>query len=340
MDSSQISRKKPLVFIIDDVMENVKIIGSILLEHGCDISMASNGAMALKMIEKISPDLILLDIMMPDINGFEVCRRFKEIDRLKNVPIIFLTARSDAEDILKGFQLGGVDYIIKPFNNEELVVRVKTHIELKLSKYLILQQNEKLKKLNDEKNELLGIAAHDLKNPLTGIIISNDAIIKFKDKLSKDDIIEFTQNIKASGFRMMKIINNLLDVYAIEDGKIKFNYSKFEIDRVIGKVLKENGLRAETKRIAVHCDNNGSLTGYADPDKVEQAIDNLISNAIKFSPFDRNIWISKTAKVAPSITSQDDRGFVPDTSQQQGQTRQIHAQCGNSQCRPALLIGG
>lgn len=293
MDEKEASRKKPLIFIVDDIMENVKILGSILLEQGYDISMANNGAMALKMIEKISPDLVLLDIMMPDINGFEVCRRFKEIEKMKNVPIIFLTARSDAEDIIKGFQLGGVDYIIKPFNNEELVVRVKNHIDLKLSKDLILQQNEKLKKLNDEKNEFLGIAAHDLRNPLTGIIVSNDAVIKFIDRLSKEEIHDFSQNIKASGIRMMKIINNLLDVYAIEDGKIKFEYKVFEIDNVIRKVLKENEHRATQKRISILAEYTPGIHAFADENKVEQVLDNLISNAIKFSPFEKRIWIKK-----------------------------------------------
>lgn len=298
IDEKEASRKKPLIFIIDDIMENVKILGSILLEQGYDISMANNGAMALKMIEKISPDLVLLDIMMPDINGFEVCRRFKEIEKMKNVPIIFLTARSDAEDIIKGFQLGGVDYIIKPFNNEELVVRVKTHIDLKLSKDLILQQNEKLKKLNDEKNELLGIAAHDLRNPLTGIIVSNDAIIKFIDRLSKEEINDFAHNIKASGIRMMKIINNLLDVYAIEDGRIKFEFKKFEIDRVIKKVLKENEHRATQKRITIIADYNSGNQVFADENKVEQVLDNLISNAIKFSPFEKKIMIKNLSVLA------------------------------------------
>jgi two-component system, sensor histidine kinase and response regulator len=300
MDDIDLSTRKPLIFIIDDIMENVKILGSILLEQGYDISMANNGAMALKMIEKISPDLVLLDIMMPDINGFEVCRQFKEMEKMKSVPVIFLTARSDSEDIIKGFQLGGVDYIIKPFNNEELIVRVKTHIDLKLSKDLILQQNQKLKKLNDEKNELLGIAAHDLRNPLTGIIVSNDAVIKFIEKLSKEEISEFSHNIKASGKRMMRIINNLLDIYAIEDGKIKFEYKNFDINRIIKKVLKENELRAESKRISIIADYSPGSIVYADDNKVEQIIDNLLSNAIKFSPFDKKIWINK------SIINDDD----------------------------------
>lgn len=294
MDDIDLSRRKPLIFIIDDIMENVKILGSILLEQGYDISMANNGAMALKMIEKISPDLVLLDIMMPDINGFEVCRRFKEMEKMKSVPVIFLTARSDSEDIIKGFQLGGVDYIIKPFNNEELIVRVKTHIDLKLSKDLILQQNQKLKKLNDEKNELLGIAAHDLRNPLTGIIVSNDAVLKFMEKLSKEEISEFSFNIKASGKRMMRIIDNLLDIYAIEDGKIKFEYKNFDINGIIKKVLKENEIRAESKKISIIADYSPGSIVYADDNKVEQIIDNLLSNAIKFSPFNKKIWINKS----------------------------------------------
>ncbi len=292
MSFQNIAKKKPLIFIIDDIMENVKIIGSILLENGYDISMANNGHMALNMIDKISPDLILLDIMMPDINGFEVCKRFKSIEKTKNIPVIFLTARSDSDDIIKGFKLGGVDYITKPFNAEELVVRVKTHIDLKLSKDLIIEQNDKLKKLNEEKNVFLGIAAHDLKNPLTGMMVSNDALIKFIEKLSKEEILDFADSIKSSGRRMLKIINNLLDINSFEEGKIKLNLKKIDLNKVIGKVIREHEHRTAHKKINVHFESGVEWPVFADEDKAEQIFDNLFSNAVKFSPFEKNITIN------------------------------------------------
>ncbi len=121
----------PLILVVDDNSENLRLLCGILEGYDYQTAMAKSGKDAIKFLEKEAADLVLLDIMMPDENGLEVCRLIKKSITLKDIPIIFVTARVESEDIVRGFDAGGVDYITKPFNPSELLARVKTHIELK-----------------------------------------------------------------------------------------------------------------------------------------------------------------------------------------------------------------
>jgi len=140
-----------LILIVDDLPQNLQVLGSILRKNKYQIAVATNGQQAIDVLENISPDLILLDVMMPGIDGHEVCRRLKEQERTRDISIIFLTAKSETADIVKGFDLGAVDYITKPFNATELLSRVKTHIELKKNRDVILNLIDEL----EEKNKIL-----------------------------------------------------------------------------------------------------------------------------------------------------------------------------------------
>ena len=138
------------ILVVDDNKENLKVVGNFLNEEGYKIAFSLNGEEALKLLKKNKFDLILLDIMMPEMDGFEVCNRIKADEELKNVPIIFLTAKSSSEDIVKGFKSGGVDYITKPFKKEELIVRVQNHVELKLMRDYLKQESARNKESRDE----------------------------------------------------------------------------------------------------------------------------------------------------------------------------------------------
>jgi diguanylate cyclase (GGDEF)-like protein len=146
-DNSIFKEKTPLILIVDDVVKNLQVLGTILSKQNYKIAAANNGEQAIKIANNTLPDLILLDIMMPGISGFEVCSRLKKDPRTKDISIIFLTAKIEPEDIVKGFEAGGVDYVIKPFNSIELLARVKTHLELKISRDLLKTKNEQLREL-------------------------------------------------------------------------------------------------------------------------------------------------------------------------------------------------
>lgn len=140
--------KQPLILIVDDVAKNLQLLGNILRKENYSIAAANNGKQAVAIAGDISPDLILLDIMMPGMDGFETCSKLKNIPETKDIPIIFLTAKVETEDIIKGFKVKAVDYVTKPFNSYELLARVKTHLELKMSKDLLKEKNKLLEILS------------------------------------------------------------------------------------------------------------------------------------------------------------------------------------------------
>jgi len=165
------SQNIPNILIVDDVPANLILLGHILKNLGYKVRPVPNGMLALKVAEKEKPDLILLDVMMPDMDGFEVCRRLKEDQNLSDVPIIFISALSDTNDIIKALTCGGADYIAKPFHAEEVKARVATHLKL-------YQQSKELQKINAEKDKFFSIIAHDpnlfrlFENLLQKIILS------------------------------------------------------------------------------------------------------------------------------------------------------------------------
>jgi DNA-binding response OmpR family regulator len=154
--------QKPLIMVVDDVLKNLQVLGGILREEGYMVSLASSGPQALDMVKNRQPDLILLDVMMPEMDGFKVCEKLKSSDETKEIPVIFLTARVEVESVVNGFELGAVDYVTKPFNKAELLARVNTHLKLKQAQKEIIQL--------EQKNAVLAMAltaSHELNQPLT-----------------------------------------------------------------------------------------------------------------------------------------------------------------------------
>ncbi len=143
--------KKPLILVVDDNTNNLQVLGSMLQQNGYETAIAMNGEKALKFLRNIKPDLILLDIMMPGMDGYEVCKKIKQEYDTQHIPIIFLTAKTETEDIVKGFEVGGVDYVTKPFNSAELLARVSTHVEMKKLRGMI-PICAKCKKIRQDKN--------------------------------------------------------------------------------------------------------------------------------------------------------------------------------------------
>ncbi len=174
---------KPMILIVDDVSKNIQLLGNILRNMNYQISFATNGEQALLMINDVNPDLILLDIMMPGMDGYEVCKRLKNNPRSAEIPVIFLTAKTETEDVVKGFQMGAVDFVSKPFNSSELLARVNTHVELRNAKKELQNYAGQLKERNKELEDLL---SHIKK--LEGLlpICCNCKKIRLEDK-EKDD---------------------------------------------------------------------------------------------------------------------------------------------------------
>lgn len=147
----KVNERQPFIFIVDDIDENLQVLGNILFNKDYEVSVANNGKEALEVMTWDElPDLILLDVMMPDIDGFEVCKKLKANSKTAHIPVIFLTAKAESESIVEGFKAGGVDYVTKPFQREELLIRIETHLELKFSREALLNKSRELESLNEK----------------------------------------------------------------------------------------------------------------------------------------------------------------------------------------------
>ncbi|MDB6168218.1 MAG: response regulator receiver sensor signal transduction histidine kinase [Verrucomicrobia bacterium] len=280
------------ILIVDDDRANVLILTSILKPEGYLLHTSRSGELALEDYPRIRPDLVLLDVVMPGINGFEACRILKKTYGDRCVPIIFITANSESASVLEGFNAGGVDYLQKPFHNKEVVARIRLHLQNQL---LIEQQKalvEKLNKADAAKNRFLGMAAHDLRNPLVSIRglaeFLRDGVV---GPLNSDQL-DLVNTMHSAGQAMLEMVNDLLDLAAIEAGELKLNPVPSSLAELIAKSARLMNIEAAKKRTRIVFDSASTLPPLRlDPNKMGQVIDNLLSNAAKYSPSGSTITV-------------------------------------------------
>ncbi len=267
--------------------------------------------------------------MMPEMDGYEVCIRLKQNPRTKDIPVIFLTAKVEIDSIVKGFKLGAVDYITKPFYSEELMSRVQTHLELKNTR-------EKLAQSNATKDMFFSIIAHDLKNPFHALLGFSDFLLSDFDSLGKDKIIQYIQNIHDSGTSLYKLLENLLQWSRLQTGRIECDGKTVNLLTVLEKCLATLHPNYAIKKINITGNIDPDIQVFADPDMTELILRNLISNAIKYTSGGGEIRIdSKTvdnfveiavsdngtgikAEYIPKLFRIDVRHSMPGTSDEKG----------------------
>ncbi len=278
-------RSKPLIMVVDDLESHLKAIGNTLMNADYDITLAFNGKRAIDIAKNALPDLILLDIMMPDITGFEVIKELKSHQATKDIPIIFLTSQKESEYILEGFALGAVDYIIKPANKEETIARVNTHLEIRNSRRIIQEQNQKLQGLLSEKNEFLELASKDLKTPLNEMRGYLDIIMTEDFEQLPKNVQEYIEKFDRTAKNMANVINDLLLINDIEAGNIKSIVQSVDINLAIKKVIRRIENVCRQKRISMDFNSNIPSNNFisADPEKLELIITRIYANALRFA---------------------------------------------------------
>jgi len=311
-------KQQDTLLIVDDTPENIGVLFECLAVQNFKIFVAENGSDALEIAKEKHPALILLDVMMPGINGFETCRQLKNIPQTQDIPVIFMTALSETSDKVKGFQLGAVDYVTKPFQQEEVLARINTHLTIRQLQNQLQVQNEQLIKLNQEKNEFLGIAAHDVKNPLTAIQSAAEVIELDYETMSKNDMVKQAKRISVTTRQLFTLIDNLLDINAIESGKFNISPSSIDIFPTLQSLVMRYHNRAKSKDIAVHFQSpEKQYHAFVDGNTIIQVLDNLISNAIKYSPHGKqvNIRVTESEKFI-RCEIQDEGPGLSDSEQQ------------------------
>ena len=298
---------KPKILLVDDTPTNLSILEEIL-EEDYFISIAQSGTQALSITEKFVPDLVLLDVNMPGIDGFETCRKLKSRENTYNLPVIFITARAEPDDVIQGFKEGGVDYITKPFNHSEVLARVQTHLKVQQLIRQLGLKNDQLKELNELKNKFLGMASHDMRNCLGAIKGYSQILKDDKDEFPEETKDQFLSFIFKSSETMLKMVNDLLDVSVIESGRLQLNLQPESLINLINHHIMINRFFADKKNIRLQSELPDVPKCRIDANKIGQVIDNLISNAIKFSESGTTIFISLKEQEGKLIFSVKDEG--------------------------------
>ena len=273
------------VLIVDDDRINLRILGSILKSESYQVVQAECGEQALEAYSLEKPELVLLDVVLPDLDGFQVCRELHKRHGYDCAPVIFVTARTESDAVVEGLEAGGADYLEKPFREREVLARIRTHLTNRI--LLGRQQTlvQQLSAANEAKNRFLGMAAHDLRNPLTSIRGFSEFLSEGVVGTLTPDQLDLVKTIHEASVGMLSLVNDLLDVATIESGQLNLKKEKTPLDQLVESSVKRTSLDAGTKGTRIEfAVREGELTSMVDPLKMSQVVENLLTNAVKYSP--------------------------------------------------------
>ena len=283
---SSINRSEYKILVVDDVVSNVLLLKILLTNEKFQVLTANNGNSCIETAKREHPDLILLDVMMPDISGFDTAVILKKEKETADIPIIFLTALNSPADLVHGFQVGANDFLTKPFNKEELVMRVMHQISLVAAKRIIVQQNDELRRTINNRDKMYSVIAHDLRSPMASIrMVLNLVVQTVSPEAIGPEMYYLIDKANKETEETHDLLDNLLKWTKSQTGRLKVAYQDFEVMDVVTGVYGIFTMIAETKNINLTMEEN--VTGLkvrADKDMLNTVVRNFLSNAIKFTP--------------------------------------------------------
>ncbi len=310
------------ILIVDDVMSNVLLLKVLLTNEKFAIATASNGRQALEQVEKENPDLVLLDVMMPDMSGFEVAQHLKSSPKTADIPIIFLTALNSTADIVKGFQVGANDFISKPFNKEELIIRVTHQISLVAAKRLILSKTEELQRTIAGRDKLYSVIAHDLRSPMGSIkMVLNMLILNLPVEKIGAEMYELLTMANQTTEDVFSLLDNLLKWTKSQIGKLNVVYQDVDLVEVTDGVIEIFSMVASLKKIKIREMKPEKMMVNADIDMLKTVVRNLLSNAIKFSKENSEVLVKMEEVDGMAVVSVQDHGCG---ISEEGQKKLLH----------------
>jgi len=294
------------ILMVDDNPANLQVLTSMLKQSGWRPRPVTSGQLGLQAARKEPPDLILLDVNMPEMNGYEVCKQLKADARLADIPVIFVSALGETMDKVRGFSVGGVDYITKPFQLDEVKARVTTHLELRRQRRELQASYEKLRESERLRDSLVHMIVHDLRSPLTAI----SAYLELFGQAAKEKLGAETQEDVANAFHatrsMIRMINGILDVSKMEAQMMKLDLRECDLVQVVGQTLDDLESLVGARRLAFERPAVPARV-LADREIVSRIVQNLLANALRFTPADGEV------RVGVVVEAEHVRVFVADT---------------------------
>ena len=288
------SAPAPRILIVDDVPDNLRLLAAMLKANGYQARPVTSGKLAIEAALQSPPDLILLDINMPEMDGFAVCARLKREETLKEIPVIFISALSETADKLAAFKAGGVDYVTKPFQEQEVYARVHTHLELRRQREQLRDNLLQLQQLEKLRDDLTHMIAHDMRSPLMAVEGHLKMLELFEaGAFSKEGKSYLTQARQGAG-RLGRMIFEMLTVSKLEAGKFKTNPVACDLVQIARKVVAEAEAFKGDKTIRF-LPPMQKLTLRVDADLLERVLENLLANAVKFAADAGEVQLCLTA---------------------------------------------
>lgn len=301
--------KKPYILAVDDEQLNLELLRFILERNQYEFVGTSDDDYFFELLQERKPDLILLDVIMPRIEGFELCEKVKTFKEYRDIPIIFLTGKVNVKDKVRGFEVGGVDYVTKPFNEQELIARIRTHVELMRARKKIEEQAKNLQQSNDLKDRMFSIIGHDLRSPLSAAKLKMDFIMRgIVDPKSDSFLDETIFGLLKTMDEALNLLQNLLGWAKSESDQIQMIPEKLDVHELVEQTLRLLKLGSEYKKIELS--NNVPLDtfAFADNNMIKTVLRNLLSNAIKFTPVAGAIHINSRLEEDSIVVEVQDNG--------------------------------
>jgi len=271
-------QRRNKILAVDDNQTNLAIIAE-LLEEDYDLKTAASGEQALEMARDFEPDLILLDIMMPGIDGYEVCRRFRQDPYLKHAKIIMVSARAMLAERLKGYEVGADDYIVKPFEEDELLAKVRVYLRLK-----------SVEEVDQLKSNLLDLLGHETRTPLTGIISPAELLMLDKN-LDSEKQKALIEMLYRNSKRLFGLFEKIVKLCALKSGKYEFDLEFCNLCDVVDDVICGSQESASQRNVTIEKVLDETTRIYLDTGEVKKVIASVLDNAIRFSPADAEIMV-------------------------------------------------
>jgi signal transduction histidine kinase len=268
-------RSETSVLLVDDNTNNLGVLYRYLDDEGFTVLVSQDGERALKLAHDQRPDLILLDIMLPGISGFEACERLKADPTTADIPVIFISALTDIQDKVRGFEAGGVDYITKPFQQEEVLARINAHVTIK-------RQREELDRLNATKDRLFSVIGHDLRGPFMGLLGALELLRDSSDDMDAETTRELIDSLYDSAQKTYNLLENLLE-WSRSQQRVEVQQRPVELRNLVSDTAQLFHAGASQKGISLCVEVPDDVVAYADRDMISTVVRNLVNNAVKFT---------------------------------------------------------